>query len=105
MIQTSINYSRPQNGVFILDVYTDGAAGKDGRLQPGDRILEINKENFKTMEQEKAYNSVMKNIQGPVSFFPKNTKDNKIKRKILSIQKCHNRQIRRQLPSPWELHL
>ncbi|XP_011504694.1 PREDICTED: uncharacterized protein LOC105367624 [Ceratosolen solmsi marchali] len=56
----------PLNGVFVLDVFPDGAAGKDGRLQPGDRIVDINKESFKSMEQDKAYQTVLRIIQGPI---------------------------------------
>ena len=56
-----------QKGVFVLDVFPDGAAGKDGRLQPGDRIIDINKESFKAVEQEKAYQTVLRITQGPVS--------------------------------------
>ena len=52
--------------MFVLDVYPDGAAGKDGRLQPGDRVVDINKESFKAIEQEKAYQTVLKVVNGPV---------------------------------------
>lgn len=61
----------PQGGVFILDVFPDGAAGKDGRLQPGDRIVEFNKEPMKLVEQEKAYQTIMRVTQGPVSTLDK----------------------------------
>ena len=57
-----------QNGVFVLDVFPDGAAGKDGRLQPGDRIVDINKESFKAVESDKAYQTVLRITQGPVSW-------------------------------------
>ncbi|XP_033224780.1 inactivation-no-after-potential D protein-like isoform X2 [Belonocnema kinseyi] len=56
----------PHNGVFVLDVYPDGAAGKDGRIQPGDRVVDVNKETFKTIEQDKAYQTVLKVVNGPV---------------------------------------
>ncbi|XP_051165179.1 inactivation-no-after-potential D protein isoform X1 [Leptopilina boulardi] len=56
----------PVNGVFVLDVYPDGAAGKDGRLQPGDRVVEINKESMKSIEQERAYQAVLKIVNGPI---------------------------------------
>uniref|UniRef100_A0ABD2X0H4 Multiple PDZ domain protein n=1 Tax=Trichogramma kaykai TaxID=54128 RepID=A0ABD2X0H4_9HYME len=56
----------PSNGVFVLDVLPDGAAGKDGRLQPGDRIVDINKEPFKAMDSEKAYQTVLRITQGPI---------------------------------------
>jgi len=28
-------------GIFVTTVRVDGAAAKDGRLQPGDKILEV----------------------------------------------------------------
>lgn len=48
-------------------MYPDGAAGKDGRLQPGDRVVEINKESLKSIEQDRAYQAVLKIVNGPVS--------------------------------------
>lgn len=48
-------------------MYPDGAAGKDGRIQPGDRVVDVNKEIFKTMEQDKGYQTVLKVVNGPVS--------------------------------------
>lgn len=48
-----------QKGVFIVEVFPDGAAGKDGRLQSGDQILDMCKQNFKDMEHDKAHASVL----------------------------------------------
>ncbi|XP_058790086.1 uncharacterized protein LOC131663616 isoform X2 [Phymastichus coffea] len=56
----------PSNAVFILDVFPDGACGKDGRLQPGDRIVEINKVSFKAIDSEQAYQTVLRITQGPI---------------------------------------
>ncbi|XP_015174263.1 PREDICTED: uncharacterized protein LOC107065261 isoform X4 [Polistes dominula] len=50
----------PMGGVFILEVFPDGAAGKDGRLQAGDQILDICQESFKSIEHEQAHTAVMK---------------------------------------------
>lgn len=50
----------PMSGVFILEVFPDGAAGKDGRLQAGDQILDICQESFKAIEHEKAHEAVLK---------------------------------------------
>ncbi|XP_035738823.1 uncharacterized protein LOC118448950 isoform X2 [Vespa mandarinia] len=50
----------PMSGVFILEVFPDGAAGKDGRLQAGDQILDICQESFKSIEHEKAHAAVLK---------------------------------------------
>ncbi|XP_025158987.1 uncharacterized protein LOC105190328 isoform X2 [Harpegnathos saltator] len=50
----------PMNGVFILEVSPDSAAGKDGRLQAGDQILNVCNENFKQIEHEKAHVALLK---------------------------------------------
>ncbi|KAG7205615.1 hypothetical protein KM043_007578 [Ampulex compressa] len=50
----------PMKGVFILEVFPDGAAGKDGRLQAGDQILDMCNQSFKAMEHEKAHAAVLK---------------------------------------------
>ncbi|KAL2719116.1 inaD-like protein isoform X3 [Vespula squamosa] len=50
----------PMSGVFILEVFPDGAAGKDGRLQAGDQILDICQESFKAIEHERAHAAVLK---------------------------------------------
>ncbi|XP_014610897.1 PREDICTED: uncharacterized protein LOC106790479 isoform X3 [Polistes canadensis] len=50
----------PMGGVFILEVFPDGTAGKDGRLQAGDQILDICQESFKAIEHEQAHAAVMK---------------------------------------------
>lgn len=31
-----------QGGVVVHEIYPDGPAGKDGRLKPGDQLLEVN---------------------------------------------------------------
>ncbi|XP_046997593.1 multiple PDZ domain protein-like isoform X3 [Schistocerca americana] len=42
-------------GVIIIhEVYPDGAAAKDGRLKPGDQILEVNSEDFRNITHSKA---------------------------------------------------
>ncbi|XP_043504297.1 uncharacterized protein LOC122525516 [Polistes fuscatus] len=50
----------PLGGVFIREVFPDGTAGKDGRLQAGDQILDICQESFKAIEHEQAHAAVMK---------------------------------------------
>lgn len=42
-------------GVIIVhEVYPDGAAAKDGRLKPGDQILEVNSDDFRNISHSKA---------------------------------------------------
>lgn len=42
-------------GVIIIhEVYPDGAAAKDGRLKPGDQILEVNTEDFRSITHSRA---------------------------------------------------
>lgn len=77
---TLISSDVAQNGVFVLDVFSDGAAGKDGRLQPGDRIVDINKESFKAMDSEKAYQTVLRITQGPVSIYFENKRHSRRQR-------------------------
>lgn len=48
-----------QKGVFVLDVYGGGVVEKDGRIKPGDQILEYGGENFKTIEQARAQSAVL----------------------------------------------
>lgn len=67
VILIRLSFTIIQMGVFILDVFPDGACGKDGRLQPGDRIVEINKVPFKAIDSEQAYQTVFRITQGPVS--------------------------------------
>ncbi|XP_076395996.1 multiple PDZ domain protein isoform X1 [Megachile rotundata] len=50
----------PLKKVFILEVFPDGAAGKDGRLQSGDEILDMCNKSFKEIEHEKAHAAVLK---------------------------------------------
>ncbi|KAK4298476.1 hypothetical protein Pmani_029175 [Petrolisthes manimaculis] len=40
--------------IIIHEVYPDGAAAKDGRLKPGDQILNVNTENFREITHQKA---------------------------------------------------
>lgn len=56
-----------QKGVFIVEVFPDGAAHKDGRLQAGDQILEICSQSFKEIEHDEAHAAVMK-VSGTVRF-------------------------------------
>ncbi|XP_018401347.1 PREDICTED: microtubule-associated protein futsch [Cyphomyrmex costatus] len=56
----------PCNGVFVLDVSPEGAAGKDGRLQPGDQILNIGNESFTEIEHDKARETVLKQAPGTI---------------------------------------
>lgn len=44
----------PQGAIIIHEVYPDGAAAKDGRLKPGDQILNVNNENFREITHQKA---------------------------------------------------
>lgn len=52
--------------MFVLDVSPEGAAGKDGRLQPGDQILSIGNESFMEIEHDKARETVLKQAAGTV---------------------------------------
>ena len=45
---------RLQGVIIIHEVYPDGAAAKDGRLKPGDQILEVNSEDFRSIPHNKA---------------------------------------------------
>ncbi|XP_036145834.1 uncharacterized protein LOC105834064 isoform X3 [Monomorium pharaonis] len=56
----------PCNGVFVLDVSPEGAAGKDGRLQPGDQILSIGSVSFTEIEHDKARETVLKQAPGAI---------------------------------------
>lgn len=40
--------------VIIHEVYPDGAAAKDGRLKPGDQLVEVNGEDFRNISHVKA---------------------------------------------------
>ncbi|XP_066905977.1 multiple PDZ domain protein isoform X3 [Halyomorpha halys] len=44
----------PMGAVVVNEIYPDGAAFKDGRLKPGDQILEINNEDFRNITNNKA---------------------------------------------------
>ncbi|KAH0953999.1 hypothetical protein HN011_006386 [Eciton burchellii] len=57
----------PMNGVFVLDVFPEGAAGKDGRLQPGDQILSMCNESFKDIDYEKAREVILKQASGSIT--------------------------------------
>lgn len=35
-----------QGGIVVLEIYPNGAAKKDGRLQPGDQLIEVNGTSF-----------------------------------------------------------
>lgn len=47
-----------QGPIIIHEVYPEGAAWKDGRLKPGDQILEVNNENFRVVTHQKALNAL-----------------------------------------------
>lgn len=53
--------------MFIVEVFPNGAAHKDGRLQAGDQILEICSQSFKEIEHDEAHAAVMK-VSGTVRF-------------------------------------
>ncbi|XP_011338952.1 uncharacterized protein LOC105280265 isoform X3 [Ooceraea biroi] len=57
----------PMNGVFVLDMFPEGAAGKDGRLQPGDQILSMCNENFRSIDYEKARETILKQASGTIT--------------------------------------
>ncbi|XP_011881700.1 PREDICTED: uncharacterized protein LOC105569668 [Vollenhovia emeryi] len=57
----------PCNGVFVLDVSPEGAAGKDGRLQPGDQILNIGSDSFTEIEHDKARETLLKQAPGTIT--------------------------------------
>ncbi|XP_023243674.1 inaD-like protein isoform X4 [Centruroides sculpturatus] len=50
----------PLNAIIIHEVYPDGAAATDGRLQPGDQIVELNGENFRNVCHEYAITALQK---------------------------------------------
>lgn len=52
--------------MFVLDVFPEGAAGKDGRLKLGDQILSIGSESFKQIESQKARETMLKLTSGTV---------------------------------------
>lgn len=52
--------------MFVLDVFPEGAAGKDGRLQRGDQILSLGNESFKQIESHKAREAMLKLTSGTV---------------------------------------
>lgn len=56
-----------QGAIIIHEVYPDGAAAKDGRLKPGDQILEVNNENFRVITHQKAL-SVLRQTPSKVGF-------------------------------------
>lgn len=44
--------------VIIHEVYPDGAAAKDGRLRPGDQLVEVNGEDFRNITHVKALSAL-----------------------------------------------
>ena len=50
-------------------MFPDGAAHKDGRLQPGDQILDMCSQSFKDMEHDQAHAAVLK-ASGTVRLIP-----------------------------------
>jgi C-terminal processing protease CtpA/Prc len=53
-IITIVVFLHFQSAIIIHEVYPDGAAAKDGRLRPGDQILEVNTEDFRSITHTKA---------------------------------------------------
>lgn len=47
-------------GIFITTVRADSMAGRDGRLEPGDRILALNATNLKHVTHDEAVNEFRK---------------------------------------------
>lgn len=47
-------------GIFITTVRADSVAGRDGRLEPGDRILALNATNLKCVTHDEAVNEFRK---------------------------------------------
>lgn len=45
--------------MFVLDVYPGGVVEKDGKIKPGNLILEYGGENFKTVEYPRAQTLVL----------------------------------------------
>lgn len=43
-----------QGAILIHEVYPDGAAAKDKRLKPGDQILDVNGEGFRSVTHNRA---------------------------------------------------
>ena len=52
------------NGIYIQKVIPDSPAAKDGRLQPGDRILKVNNASMEDATREDA----LRALQLPSSF-------------------------------------
>ena len=44
--------------IFIHEVYEKGAAHKDGRLRPGDQILEVMQENLRSVTHSHALHAL-----------------------------------------------
>jgi C-terminal processing protease CtpA/Prc len=57
-----------QSAIIIHEVYPDGAAAKDGRLRPGDQILEVNSEDFRSTTHTKAL-AVLRQTPAKVSLY------------------------------------
>lgn len=43
---------------MVSDIYPDGAAAKDGRLQPGDQLLEVDQEDLRKATHTKALHTL-----------------------------------------------
>jgi C-terminal processing protease CtpA/Prc len=51
---TDNRFLRDDPGIFVTTIKPDGAAAKDGRLQRGDKILEINGEDVRNVKHFEA---------------------------------------------------
>lgn len=54
--------------MIIHEVYPDGAAAKDGRLRPGDQLVEVNGNDFRNITHMKAL-GVLRQTPAKVRFF------------------------------------
>ncbi|XP_065196090.1 uncharacterized protein LOC135827538 isoform X2 [Sycon ciliatum] len=52
------------HGIYIKNVLPGGAAAKDGRLQPSDRLVSINGENLSSLSDYEAFESLRKCMAG-----------------------------------------
>ncbi|TNN06523.1 Patj [Schistosoma japonicum] len=53
-----IGYNQDNNGIQIVSIFKDSQAERDGVLKEGDRIIEVNYENFEGLEAKQALKKV-----------------------------------------------
>ncbi|KAK4474453.1 hypothetical protein MN116_001607 [Schistosoma mekongi] len=53
-----IGYNQDNNGIHIVSIFKDSQAERDGVLKEGDRIVEVNYENFEGLEAKQALKKV-----------------------------------------------